>query len=145
MNVNECVRTVPLDLCVRTVPLDFINSCSVLRMLLNYNCEINIYVQPKTFDLALKFYNLCCLKQYVYSYDAPEPIPDSTRFLREIVLDWQDDFVNTLNQNEVFELFAFCDYIDFAPLRRLMAQKIAFEIKKCKDAEEIRYKFNLLI
>jgi hypothetical protein len=126
---------------VRTVPLDFVKSCSVLLMFLKRDREINIIVEPETFDLTLEFFKLCC--DYNYILPSPKPIPDTTQFLREIVLDWQDDFVNTLSMEEVFHLFAFCDYIDFPPLRRLMAQKIAFEIKKCKDAEEIRCKFNL--
>jgi hypothetical protein len=100
-------------------------------------------VTLKTLLNAVQFYDLCCAKSN-HQILKQEPIPDSTLHYSQLVSQQEYEFVHSLDQEEIKNLFEFADYIDFGMLRRLMAKTIAFKIKQCKHVEDIRKHLGIL-
>lgn len=67
--------------------------------------------------------------------------PLRSSIMREVVLDWDADFIE-VDQELLFELILAANYMDVKPLLDLSCAKVASMLKG-KTPEEIRKKFNI--
>ena len=122
MNVHTIENTIIF------LPQSFILQSPVLKMLQRLHKDnLFLCVNEKTLKQVLQYVNM-------FSDDnVPHwggfVIPDSVQFLQELLTIKECEFVSTKTNDELLELLGFCDYIDFEPLRQLIAFRVAFEMK----------------
>ena len=72
--------------------------------------------------------------------DIPKPMPSSN--LNEVIDEWDVNFINSIELDNVFDLINASNYMDIASLLDLSCAKIA-SLMKGKTAQEIRTMFNI--
>ena len=70
-----------------------------------------------------------------------KPLTDTD--LKKIVSEWDGTFIQTLEQEALFELILAANYMDIKPLLDLACAQVATQIKG-KSPEEIREQFNIV-
>jgi hypothetical protein len=99
--------------------------------------ELFLYVESHILSLSVTFFTLYKETQFTISI---QPIPKNVTFF-ELVSSKIYDFIYALDGKEIYDLFAFSDYIDFVQLRNVLGMKIAYDIRQCKTVEDIRNHF----
>ena len=72
--------------------------------------------------------------------DIPKPMPSSN--LNEVIDEWDVNFINSIELDNVFDLINAANYMDISSLLDLSCAKIA-SLMKGKTAQEIRTMFNI--
>ena len=72
--------------------------------------------------------------------EIPKPLPSAN--LADVVDQWDIDFINSIELNNVFDMINAANYMDISSLLDLSCAKIA-SVMKGKTAEEIRAMFNI--
>ena len=70
-----------------------------------------------------------------------KPLTDTD--LKKVVSEWDGTFIQSLEQEELFELILAANYMDIKPLLDLACAQVATQIKG-KSPEEIRKQFNIV-
>lgn len=134
------------------LPLSFITSSPVLEMLFSnqINSSIDLPVLSnilmKTLEYASISHSLSTTTTTKVVDEAKpknETIEHYITHFQELVFPWEYDFVETLTDTDLQDVFVFADYIDLQSLRMLLGKKIAFEIKQCKTVKHLRDRFGV--
>ena len=72
--------------------------------------------------------------------DIPKPMPSAN--LSEVIDEWDVNFINSIELDNVFDLINAANYMDISSLLDLSCAKIA-SLMKGKSAQEIRTMFNI--
>ena len=72
--------------------------------------------------------------------DIPKPMPSAS--LNEVIDEWDVNFINSIELDNVFDLINAANYMDISSLLDLSCAKIA-SLMKGKTAQEIRTMFNI--
>ena len=94
----------------------------------------------------IKFDILKKIVEYLTHYkdktpkDIPKPMPSSN--LNEVIDEWDVNFINSIELDNIFDLINAANYMDIPSLLDLSCAKIA-SLMKGKTAQEIRTMFNI--
>ena len=61
----------------------------------------------------------------------------------EIDEQWNNNFIENINDDVLFEIILAANYLDIKDLLDLSCKKVADDIKKCKTPQEIRRRYNI--
>lgn len=99
-------------------------------------CKIPILITEKIFNFVVDFINL--IKKY-----EPDRDPMIKNKYKIILSEWQISFIQSMNEDELFQVINAANYLEFNYLLDITLQHVANELSK-KSIDEIENMFELV-
>ena len=109
-------------------------------LIADYNQKDDIPLPDIKYDILKKVVEYLTYYKDKTPKDIPKPMPSSN--LNEVIDEWDVNFINGIELDNVFDLINAANYMDIPSLLDLSCAKIA-SLMKGKTAQEIRTMFNI--
>ena len=102
--------------------------------------QVPIHMPEIKYDILKKIVEYLTYYKDKVPKDIPKPMPSAN--LSEVIDEWDVNFINSIELDNVFDLINAANYMDISSLLDLSCAKIA-SLMKGKTAQEIRTMFNI--